>query len=248
MLITILDEQNHQIADAIMTAALGQGHLVKQVIESGHTTESFSPDPGIVVIGAGRVDGTVIERVVRLRRRYPQALILLVANNATSSEMMLAIEQGATHVLHEPLHPREMVNWLVRISEYQGQARRVHRVADLEVNTDQMRVAKAGRELRVTPQEFHLLSRLAEHPGRVVSVGRLLTLDNGIDEIAHSSLKSHISRLRQKLHAAGGVPLRIGVRQQLGYVLEEKSDDVEPGEVAPVRAISAASVLRTRSA
>jgi len=231
MLIAFQEERDVSLAQSLTTAAGRRGHQARHVTSLYDIPRALPADPEVVVLGAGRVNQLVLDRLGEIHRQYERALILLVVEDATSSETMTALEHGARHVLHKPLAPTEVVSWLERLPELQQTTPRKHCIADLEVELDEMRATKAGRDLMLTRSEFYLLSCLVEHAGRVTSIDRLLTLGSELDEMAHSSLKTHMSRLRQKLRQAGGTEIRISAKQLLGYVLEVTPADASEGDL-----------------
>lgn len=220
-----LEDPDIAFAQSLTMAAARRGHMAKHLISLREPSWALPADPEVVVLGGGRLDRVALDRLAAIRSQYDRAVILLVVEQSTASDTMTAFELGAGYVLHKPLAPSEVIRWLERVPELRRSAPRKTCVGDLEIELDEMRATKAGRELALTRSEFYLLSCLVEHAGRVTSIDRLLTLGGEIDEIAYSSLKTHMSRLRQKLRLAGGVPIRISAKQLLGYVLEPVSGE-----------------------
>jgi two-component system copper resistance phosphate regulon response regulator CusR len=98
-------------------------------------------------------------------------------------------------------------------------------VADLVVDLEARRVARAGRPVELTPREFNLLAYLLRQPGQVVTremlarevwgeVNRITPLDNVIDV--------HITHLRRKVDD-GHVPKLIHTVRGVGFVLREEA-------------------------
>jgi DNA-binding response OmpR family regulator len=228
MLIAVEEDRDVPLAQSLAMAAARRGHLAKRVTSLQEIPRVLPADPDVIVLSAARIDRVILDRLVQVRGFYDRALILLVVEEASASETMTALEHGAACVLPKPLAPSEVVAWLERLPQLQRSTPRKRSVADLDIELDEMRATKAGRELMLTRSEFHLLLCLVEHAGRLTSTDRLLTFGSDLDEIAHSSLKTHMSRLRQKLRVAGGIPIRISAKQLLGYVLEPASLE-EPG-------------------
>lgn len=220
MIIAFQEDRDVSLARSLTMAAGRRGHVAKHVASLHEIPRVLPADPEVVVIGAGRLDRLTLERIEEARSQYERTLILLVVEQATASDTMTALELGAGYVLLKPVTPSEVVGWLERLPELRLSTPRRRCIADLEIELDEMRVKKAGRELPLTRSEFYLLSCLVEYTGRVTSIERLLKLDSEIDEMAYSSLKTHVSRLRRKLQLAGGTPIRISAKQLLGYVLE----------------------------
>src|SRR5690606_8313965 len=135
----------------------------------------------------------------------------IAAEQCSPRTTITALEQGATDIVHKPLLPGDLVIRAELAAASRGVATQTGaiRFADLEVDIDQALASKAGRSLTLTRMELRLLYCLAQHRGRVAPTDRLLGFARESDEFATSSLKTHISHLRQKLQEAGGEPITI---------------------------------------
>lgn len=225
MLITILDEGDPLFAQVMTTVVRRRGHTAKQVLSVDEVRDAFPAEPASIVLGVGVVDNAVIDGIRRLRADEPNAIILLAAEEVTPSATIAALEAGANNILRKPLMPSELITWLEHSAPAQQESKEgAIRVADLEIDLGEIRATKAGNILTLTRMEFRLLYCLAEHFGRVAPTDRLMSFSSDGEEMAASSLKTHISHLRQKLRKAGGSPLRISARQMLGYVLDAEDE------------------------
>jgi two-component system phosphate regulon response regulator PhoB len=95
--------------------------------------------------------------------------------------------------------------------------------ADLTMDLVAHRVARAGREIHLSPTEFRLLRQLLVCPGRVFSRDLLLDLvwDQNQD-VELRTVDATIRRLRRALNAAGEPDLLRTVRAT-GYALDHAS-------------------------
>jgi DNA-binding response OmpR family regulator len=95
------------------------------------------------------------------------------------------------------------VEALLRRAGDRGEEPEGYADALLRVDFAQRTVQAAGRELRLTPQEFRLLAAFVRHPGQVLSHDQLLELVWG-DAYATSrdQVKLYVGYLRRKLRGA----------------------------------------------
>lgn len=218
MRIAIL-ESDDATAHVLQFVARRRGH--RAVALSDFTPPPFAPTVMVVSLdGIGEAGLTSLER---MRSSYPESLLYLTAEEASGNTTLLALQAGATDVIKKPFHPHE----LILRAELQLAARasapaatEAVRVADLEVDLDSYTARKNGRQLPLTKLELRLLYCLAEHHGGISSIERMLSFGwESMDLPDGSLLKTHISHIRKKLTAAGGVPFEIRSRHSIGYEL-----------------------------
>jgi len=83
-----------------------------------------------------------------------------------------------------------------------------------------------GREVRLTPTEYRLLSKLAENSGEVVTNKELCDHIWGLDRTTKpSSLRLYVSHLRRKLEPDPRKPRFIRTKWGVGYYLEGEPAD-----------------------
>jgi DNA-binding response OmpR family regulator len=80
----------------------------------------------------------------------------------------------------------------------------VLRAGGLEMDHDRYTVALHGKLLRLTPNEFKLLSLLARHPGQTLTREQIADELHGLSFPGlERSIDSHVKKLRRKLESAG---------------------------------------------
>ena len=82
-------------------------------------------------------------------------------------------------------------------------------------------VSRDGRQVRLTPTEYHLLEVLARNLGRLVPQQQLLTevWGPGYEKETHY-LRVYVGQLRRKLEIDPAAPTHIITEPGLGYRLE----------------------------
>jgi DNA-binding response OmpR family regulator len=246
MHINVLDQHDELFAYIVTTIAQRRGHTatqlkrVDQLLADGPAAQA----PTAVVLGVREIDADALALVVELRQSDPNLLLYLVAEEALPHKSLAALEAGATDVFQKPILPREI---LVRAELAVPRRERglrvvgVSNVGDISVDLDRAYATKAGKELILTRMELRLLCCLLEHHGRIAPTDRLLTFGWESEEPSSSTLKTHMSHLRQKLTDAGGLPFTIRARQMLGYILTV--DTVEESQTATPMATPVAQAI-----
>lgn len=150
--------------------------------------------------------------------KYHIPVIYMTAKTDSASEIK-GLRDGAEDYIVKPF---EMVTLLVRIEKVlkrMGKLNMVYRVKDVEVNSENRVVKKAGEIIELQPMELDVLLMLLKSKNMTVSREQLLTEVWGYDFVGESrTVDVKISSLRKKL----GLGEQIKSIPKLGYRLEER--------------------------
>jgi DNA-binding response OmpR family regulator len=153
----------------------------------------------------------------RLRARSDLPVILLTARTE-ETDRVLGLDLGADDYVPKPFSPRELAARVRAVlRRRQGALPERLTVRNVTVEADAHRVTVAGREVALTATEFAILLALVRARGRVLSRERLLAAVWGADYFGDvRTVDVHIRHLREKLQAAGALPVIETVRG-VGY-------------------------------
>lgn len=178
------------------------------------------------------IDGLEICRHIRARGHYIP--ILMLTSRTTELDRVLGLEIGADDYVTKPFSIVELqarVKALLRrvdalsvqLSTRDSVEESVS-INDLELNREQRKIYKSGRDIELTAKEFDLLWFFASHPGRVFK--RLELLEEvwgyGHDGYEHT-VNSHINRLRAKIESDPSKPQYIQTVWGVGYRFDDDS-------------------------
>ncbi len=218
--VLIVDDEP-SITDAVATALRYEGFVTSEVatgLDAMRATEEFGPDLVILDIMLPDLDGLSIARKLRaLPERVP--VIFLSARDATQDK--IAGLSLADDYVAKPFSLGELVARVHAVlRRTQGDAGKVLRFADVELDEDTYEVRRAGERVELTPTEFSLLRFLLQNPRRVLSKRQILDhvwqYDFGGDA---NIVETYVSYLRRKLDRHG--PPLIHTVRLVGYVLRE---------------------------
>ena len=160
-----------------------------------------------------------------LREHQVATPILMLTARDAVQDRVRGLEAGADDYLPKPFHFSELrarVHALLRRDRVHKT--RVIRIADLEIDTHQRRVARAGREVLLTPREYALLEALAQHEGQVLT-REVIQERIWMDEESYSNtVDVRIGALRKKIDADHAVKL-IQTVHGIGYVLKRPAEE-----------------------
>ncbi len=211
------DEPNlqRQLRDALE----GAGYAVDAASdgEDGHflgSTESY--DAVVLDLGLPEIDGlTVLERWRGEGHAMP---VLVLTARDRWSDKVAGLDAGADDYLAKPFQTEELIARLrALIRRAAGQASSELSAGPVRLDARSGRVTLEGEPVKMTAQEFKLLSYLMHHKGKVVSRTELIEhiYDQDFDRDSNT-IEVFITRIRKKL----GADL-ISTTRGLGYSLND---------------------------
>jgi DNA-binding response OmpR family regulator len=148
-----------------------------------------------------KVDGLTMLRHLR-SRDYATPVLILTAKDGTASTIEL-LNAGADDYLSKPFDLGELIaRAKALIRRGKGASHPVLAIADIEVNTLEQTVRRAGRLVDLSPTEYRILEYMVHRPRVIVSKRELLEHLYDYNWEHHSNvIEAHISNLRKKLMA-----------------------------------------------
>ncbi|HTN49088.1 MAG TPA: response regulator [Burkholderiaceae bacterium] len=187
--------------------------------------EKARPDVVLLDVGLPGEDGLSLARY--LRERHPVGIIMVTAADGVV-DRVVGLEMGADDYVAKPFDPRELrarlKSVLRRVQADSPQpaavARDRRRIGRCILDLDARRLLDAeGNDVAVTAMEFDLLKTFVEHPNKVLTRDRLLTLTRNREwEPFDRSIDIRIARLRRKVEADPDTPLAIQTVRGAGYM------------------------------
>jgi DNA-binding response OmpR family regulator len=151
-------------------------------------------------------------------RAETDAALVGISAKGSVSDRIAGLKAGADDYVAKPFALEELiarVEAVIRRHRGKGGARLV--VGDVVVDLSEGQATRAGKTLGLTGIEFRILAALMRSPGQLVTYAQLAEAVWAVSTGPGSnSLEVHVSRVRQKLAAAGGSKLIETVRG-LGY-------------------------------
>lgn len=215
--LVVEDEPNLQ--RQLKAALEGAGYAVDTASdgEDGHylgSTENY--DAVVLDLGLPEVDGlTVLERWRKEGKAMP---VLVLTARDRWSDKVAGLDAGADDYLAKPFQTEELVARLrALIRRAAGQATSELVAGGVRLDARSGRVTLDGEPVKLTAQEFKLLSYLMHHKGKVVSRTELIEhiYDQDFDRDSNT-IEVFITRIRKKL----GADL-ISTTRGLGYSLND---------------------------
>jgi two-component system OmpR family response regulator len=177
-------------------------------------TEAY--DAVVLDLGLPEIDGlTVLDRWRKESRVMP---VLVLTARDSWSDKVAGLDAGADDYLAKPFQTEELIARLrALIRRAAGKASSELTAGGVKLDTRSGRVSLDGEPVKLTAQEFKLLSYLMHHRGKVISRTELIEhiYDQDFDRDSNT-IEVFITRIRKKL----GADL-ISTTRGLGYSLTE---------------------------
>ena len=134
-------------------------------------------------------------------------------------DKVLLLEIGADDYVVKPFGTRELlarIRAVLRRSA--GEASRILRFGDVEVDLDRRSIVRNHKEVKVTPAEYNLLSFFLQNMDRALSRDLILNSVWGYEFYPNTrTVDAHVVKLRQKFEQEPAVPRHFMTVHGVGY-------------------------------
>jgi len=220
----LLVEDNRRISEFIVKGLEESGFSVV-LVENGVDARSFITrqkwDLILLDIMLPDIDGIEIIQYIRYKKIFTP--ILVISALGEPDDKVKALDYGADDYLAKPFHFKELI---ARINALTRRAASTYQVltsvlecSDLKLYIDQHRVERAGKEIKLTLQEFKLLKLLMENENKVLPRTQILNTVWGVNYDTNTNIVDvYISYLRNKIDTKDVIPLIKTIKGR-GYML-----------------------------
>ncbi len=198
-----------------------------EVLEAADALEAFD------VLKENRVDLIIldvmmpgmsgVEACMTIRQSYNMPIIFLSAKSEDLDKIH-GLASGAEDYVTKPFNPLELMarvkSQLRRYKMTSGNSEPSHLLekGDLTVNERTNEVTVGGREVRLTPKEFHILSLLLRNQGQVFSIEQIYeAVWKEPFYKSDSTVMVHITNIRDKIEGNPKKPFYVKTVWGVGY-------------------------------
>ena len=200
-----------------------EGHGCSQATQAVHGVARLAPDLVILDLMMPGMDGF---QVLQGLREFSDVPVIILTARDQQTDKLRGFELGADDYLTKPFALEEL---FARVKALLRRTAREHDVASpaefvhgqLRLSLVDHRAWVRDQELRLTATEFRLLATLVRRSGRVLTHEYLLESAWGSTHCGDvTSLRVALTRLRQKLRAAGMDAECIRTYVGIGYMMD----------------------------
>lgn len=221
--ILVVDDEP-QLTRVLRTGLKSHGYDVRTAADGLSGLETFNDwHPDLVITDLAMPNMNGLELCRKLRAVSPVPVIVLSAKGEEKTKVE-ALDIGADDFVTKPFGIDEL---LARIRAALRRAMTpvvndaeptLLQEGDFRVDLESRSVTVAGREIRLTPKEFDLLTYLMKHAGKVLTHRRLLAALWGGNYVEQNEyLRVFVGNLRKKIETDATSPRYILTEPWIGY-------------------------------
>lgn len=217
--ILIIDD-DAELRETVSILLEREGFLPIQAVdgESG-LDKALSSKPTLMLVDLRLPGLSGIELCKRIRANRLMTPIVVLSAVRDEVDKVLLLEIGADDYVVKPFGTRELlarIRAVLRRSA--GEASRLLRFGEVEVDLDRRTITRNGREVRLTPAEYNLLAFFLQNTDRVLSRDVILNSVWGYDFYPNTrTVDAHVVKLRQKFEHEPGAPRHFITVHGVGY-------------------------------
>ncbi|MDX3535016.1 response regulator [Streptomyces sp. MB09-01] len=220
-------EDEPQIVRALVINLKARKYEVDAAADGATALElAAARHPDVVVLDLGLPDMDGVE-VIKGLRGWTRVPILVLSARHSSDEKVEALDAGADDYVTKPFGMDELLARLraaVRRAEPaagSGEDEVIVATEGFSVDLAAKKAVREGRDVRLTPTEWHLLEVLVRNRGKLVSQKQLLQEVWGPSYGTETNyLRVYMAQLRRKLEADPSRPLHFITEPGMGYRFE----------------------------
>jgi two-component system KDP operon response regulator KdpE len=219
--VLVVDDEP-QIIRGLRVILTNAGYRVEEATTKKEALDAVSVrPPDAIVLDLVLPDGDGIEVCTDIRR-WSQVPIVVLSAVGDERQKVRALDAGADDYVTKPFGSEELLARMRAVLRRKtDEAGPAVRIGELEIDLADRAVRRNGEQLHLTPIEFDLLSKLAEHPGRLVTHRQLLqeVWGPGYEDETHY-LRVHFAHVRAKIEPDPSNPSYVITEPGIGYRLQ----------------------------
>jgi two-component system phosphate regulon response regulator OmpR len=222
----LIVEDDREVRETVAEYLSSQGYQVAQAADGAAMRTALAQAMPQLVLLDLRLPGEDGLALARWLRERHDVAIIMVTGAGEVIDRVVGLEMGADDYIAKPFDLRELLARVKSVLRRSGRpaapAAASRRVAfgacQLDLDRHQL-IGASGEDIPLTAMEFDLLRAFAEHPNRVLSRDRLLTLTRNREwEPFDRSIDIRIARLRRKIEDDPDNPKTIKTIRGSGYI------------------------------
>jgi DNA-binding response OmpR family regulator len=218
----LIVEDDKGIQKYLKELLLDNGYSVKTASDGLSALEVLKksqPDLVLLDLNLPNVNGETI--CLEIRKNYPGIRVIILTAKDTTTDIIQGLNLGADDYITKPFIADELLARIQARLRHNGSNDSKLKIADLELDNNTLEVSRAGKTIKLTPQEFKLLQYLMNNKGRILTRDMILNriwpssydIETRVVDVYMGYLRKKIDNdaKRKLIHSARG----------FGYMIKE---------------------------
>lgn len=221
--ILIVDDEP-KIIEVLKSFLESKGFFVLYAETGDQALEIFQRDNIALILLDLMLPGISGEEVCKAIRQYSRVPIIMLTAKIEEENLLEGLGIGADDYITKPFSLKALYARIEAVMRRSGGDpdpllhRALFNDRDLVIDFDGRTVRKNHTELKLTPNEFNILSALAKYPNKVFTRDELIRIAfNDEFEGFDRTVDSHIKNLRKKIETDPKKPIYVLTMHGIGY-------------------------------
>ena len=222
--LVLVVEDEPQVRRFLRASLASHGYRVVEATTAREGEQlATSHHPDLFLLDLGLPDGDGIE-LTRALRGWTRAPIIVLSARGREEDKVNALDAGADDYLTKPFGVNELLARMrVALRHAQPAAEEpLLELGSLRIDFARREVRIGGREVRLTPTEFKVLSLLARNAGKVLTHRQILREVWGPHATQTHYVRVQMAELRKKLEENPAMPRLLVTEVGVGYRLRDR--------------------------
>ncbi len=171
----LIIEDDKGIQKFLKDLLLDNGYSVKTASDGMiglEVLKKSQPDLVLLDLNLPNLTGESVCR--EIRKNFPAVRVIILTAKDTTSDIIQGLNLGADDYITKPFIADELLARIQARLRHDGTDDAKLKIADLELDNNTLEVTRAGKSIKLTPQEFKLLHYLMNNKGRILTRDMIL--------------------------------------------------------------------------
>lgn len=218
--ILVVDDEP-KITDVVKSYLEKNGYAVLEAAAGKKALELFESKSPLLVILDWMLPDISGEEICRKIRETSDVPVIMLTARAQEENILKGFQFGADDYVTKPFSPRQLVarvEAVLRRTKTSDSGALSFGGGELVIDPSGLTVLRNGKPVSLTPNEFKILSTLAQYPSKVFTREELISVMSGDDFDGYDRvIDTHIKNIRQKIETDSKNPRFVLTVHGVGY-------------------------------
>lgn len=219
--ILVVDDEV-KILEVVKALLESKGFIVFTAENADRAFEIFNNEPISLILLDLMLPGTSGEEICKTIRKKSRVPIIMLTAKVKEADMLEGLGIGADDYITKPFSLKALYARIEAVLRRASDLPLFNKCSfnngELEIDFESHSVKKNGTDVKLTPNEFKILTALIKHPNKVFTRDELISTALGNDfEGYDRAIDSHIKNIRQKIENDPKNPVYLLTIHGVGY-------------------------------